>query len=44
MLKSDFEICVYYAYAALEASIVNIKVNLNSVDDTNFKKFYRRKI
>lgn len=37
MLKSDFEICVYYSYAALEASIVNIKVNLNSVEDTKFK-------
>ena len=43
MLKSDFEICVYYAYAALEASIVNIKVNLNSVDDTNFKNSIEEK-
>lgn len=38
MLASDFKICEYYAFASVEASIVNIEVNLNSITDEEYKK------
>lgn len=36
MLASDFDISNYYAFASVEASIVNIKINLKSVEDEKF--------
>lgn len=38
MLASDFEICRIYAIASVRASIVNIEVNLKSIEDERFKK------
>lgn len=38
MLASDFKISSIYAFASVEASIVNIEVNLNSMKDEAFKK------
>lgn len=38
MLSSDFEISKYYAFASVEASIVNVKINLDNVQDKEFKK------
>lgn len=38
MLSSDFKISKYYAFASVEASIVNVKINLESVQDEMFKK------
>lgn len=37
MLASDFKISKYYAFASVEASIVNVKINLNSIKDEEFK-------
>lgn len=36
MLISDFEIAMYYTYASIEASIVNIKINLNSLESKEY--------
>ncbi len=38
MLKSDFKICSYYAFSSIESSIVNIQINLDSVNDETYKK------
>lgn len=38
MLASDFKICAYYAFASVEASIVNIKINLDALEDESYKK------
>ena len=43
MLSSDFEICKDYAFASIKASIVNVKVNLKSVQDEEFKNDIKRK-
>lgn len=37
MLASDFKISKYYAFASVEASIVNVKINLDSIEDEQFK-------
>jgi formiminotetrahydrofolate cyclodeaminase len=36
MLASDFKICEYYAEASVKASIVNVEVNLKSINDKEF--------
>lgn len=38
MLASDFKISSYYAFASVEASIVNVKINLSSINDLEFKE------
>ena len=38
MLASDFKICAYYSFASIESAIVNVEINLNSIDDGNYKK------
>ena len=38
MLASDFQISNIYAFASVEASIVNIEVNLKPMKDEEFKK------
>ena len=38
MLASDFEICKLYSFASVEASIVNVKINLDSIEDKDYKK------
>lgn len=43
MLASDFKISRIYAFASVEASIVNIEVNLNSVADEKFKEEIKSK-
>lgn len=43
MLSSDFKICCYYGFASVEASIVNIKINLDSIEDKNYKDEIRNK-
>ncbi len=37
MLASDFEISGIYAFASVEASIVNIEINLKAIQDEKFK-------
>lgn len=37
MLSSDFEICKDYAFASIKASIVNVKINLKSIQNEEFK-------
>ena len=41
MLSSDFEISKKYAFSSVEASIVNIEINLKSVSDEKFVKKVR---
>lgn len=41
MLSSDFEISKKYAFSSVEASIVNIEINLKSVSDKDFVKKVR---
>lgn len=43
MLSSDFKICCYYGFASVEASIVNIKINLDSIEDKSYKDEIRNK-
>ena len=38
MLSSDFKICAFYAFASVEASIVNVKINLDSIQDEKYQK------
>lgn len=38
MLASDFKICAYYSFASIESSIVNVEINLSSIEDKEFKK------
>ena len=38
MLSSDFKICKYYAEASVNASKENLYINLNSIDDEEYKK------
>ena len=44
MLSSDFEICIIYAIASIKASIVNVRVNLENIDDQEYKKEIEEKI
>jgi len=37
MLSSDFKICKYYSYASVKSAIVNIDINLSSIDDEKYK-------
>lgn len=41
MLSSDFKINCFYAFASVEASIVNIKINLASIEDELYKEQIR---
>lgn len=41
MLASDFKICRNYAMASIEASIVNVEVNLKSVSDEEYVRKIR---
>lgn len=36
MLASDFKVCCYYSFASVQASIVNVKINLDSLDDEKY--------
>ena len=38
MLSSDFKICIMYAYTSIQASIENVRINLNSVTDEVYRK------
>ena len=38
MLASDFKICKYYAYASVKSAIVNVEINLESINDIDYKK------
>ena len=38
MLSSDFKICMLYAFTSVEAGIENVKINVDSVEDEEFKK------
>ena len=37
MLASDFKICMLYAYTSVEASLENVKININSITDEEYK-------
>ena len=43
MLSSDFKICCYYAYASVESSIVNVEINLEGLEDENYKTKIKKK-
>ena len=38
MLASDFKICKLYAYTSIQAGIENVKINIDSVKDEEYKK------
>ena len=38
MLSSDFKICIMYAYTSVQAGIENVKINVDSIKDEEFKK------
>ena len=38
MLSSDFKICIMYAYTSVQAGIENVKINIDSVEDEEFKR------
>ena len=42
MLASDFKICALYSFASIESAIVNVEINLNSIEDENFKDIVRQ--
>ena len=37
MLASDFKICMLYAYTSVEAGLENVKININSITDEEYK-------
>ena len=37
MLTSDFNICKLYAYTSIEASLENVKINIDSIKDEEYK-------
>ena len=37
MLASDFKICILYAYTSVEASLENVKININSITDEEYR-------
>lgn len=37
MLCSDFEICKNYAFASIKSAIVNVNINLDSIEDEKYK-------
>ena len=39
MLLSDAKICKYYAYASIKSSIVNININLDPIEDVEYRNF-----
>ena len=43
MLSSDFEICKIYSFAAIKASIVNVDINLKSIEDEKYKNEIKNK-
>ena len=43
MLSSDFEICKIYSFAAIKASIVNVDINLGSIEDEIYNKSIKDK-
>ena len=37
MLASDFKICMLYAYTSVEASLENVKINIDSIKDEEYR-------
>ena len=37
MLASDFKICKYYSIASIKSAVENVKVNLNDMNDNEYK-------
>lgn len=37
MLESDFKICKYYSYASIQSAIVNVDINLEPIQDEEYK-------
>ena len=38
MMYSDFNICSLYGFSSVEASIINVKINLDAVKDEAYKE------
>lgn len=38
MLSSDFKICKYYSFASIQSAIVNVDINIKSIEDEQYKK------
>ena len=43
MLSSDFEICKNYSFASVKSAIVNVDINLNSIEDNQYKTYIKQK-
>ena len=43
MLASDFKICMLYAYTSVEASLENVKININSITDEEYRNKLKAK-
>ena len=43
MLSSDFKICKYYSFASIQSAIVNVEINLESIDDNIYKRKIKEK-
>ena len=43
MLASDFKICKYYAVASVYSAIENVYINVESVDDTEYKREIKKR-
>lgn len=43
MLSSDFKICKKYAFTSVEAGIINVEINLESVNDEKYKENIKNK-
>ena len=43
MLSSDSKICIMYAYTSVQASIENVKINIDSVKDEEYRKEMTKK-
>lgn len=43
MLKSDFKICMLYAYTSVQASLENVKINVESISDEEYRNNLKSK-
>lgn len=43
MLVSDFKVCASYSYASVESAIVNVNINLDSIDSNRYKTEIKNK-
>ena len=44
MLSSDFKISKYYSYSSIKSAIVNVNINLDSIEDKKYKNEVNKKV